>query len=51
MCRFNQLWGFALIAFGLGVLIGLWLEGGFFCGCFGVFMMILGLCVSKSRRG
>ena len=28
MCRQNQLFGFCLMAFGLGVLVGLGLEGG-----------------------
>jgi len=49
MCRHNQLWGCSLMAFGLGVLIGLWLEGGFFCGCFAVGMLILGFCVCNKK--
>ena len=38
MCRKNQLLGSVLIAFGLGLLIGIRLEGGFLCHCvcFGV---------------
>ncbi len=47
MCRNNQLWGCILIAFGLGVLIGLWLEGGFFAHCFGFGLMALGPCVMR----
>lgn len=49
MCRQNQLWGFIMMAFGLGLLIGLWLEGGFFCGCIGFGLMILGACVLRKK--
>ena len=44
MCRYNQLWGYLQIAFGLGLLIGLWIEGGFLSHCFGFGMILLG-CV------
>ncbi len=47
MCRYNQLWGCALIAFGIGVLIGALLEGGFLCNCFGIGLAVLGLVVMK----
>lgn len=50
MCRFNQLWGFSLMAFGLGICVGLWLEGGFFCIGFGVLMILLGVGVCKSKK-
>ena len=36
MCRRNQMWGCCLIAFGLGLLIGLCLESSFICGCIGI---------------
>lgn len=42
MCRKNQLCGCALIAFGLGLLIGSCLESGFFCFFIGVGIMALG---------
>lgn len=31
MCRRNRLWGWILIALGVGVLIGTCVEGGFLC--------------------
>ena len=49
MCRKNQLWGCMLMAFGLGVLVGLWLEGGFFCHCFGFAGIIAGACMCRKR--
>ena len=42
MCRQNLLWGCALLAFGLGFLIGVWVEGGFLAHCFGLGMILLG---------
>ena len=42
MCRYHQLWGSALIAFGGGILLGAWLEGGFLCNCLGIGLMLLG---------
>ena len=50
MCRYHQFWGFGLSAFGVGVLIGLWLDNGFFCGCFGVMLILLGVGIMKSRK-
>lgn len=47
MCRYRQLWGFCLCAFGLGVLTGLWLNGGFLCVCFGIAMITGGVLVVK----
>ncbi len=49
MCRHNQLLGCILLAFGLGVLIGIWINGGFFAHCFGVGMMVLGWFVIRRR--
>ncbi|MBO5078771.1 MAG: hypothetical protein J6B67_03700 [Oscillospiraceae bacterium] len=45
MCRQNQLWGCVLIAFGVGVLVGTWLEGGFLCTCFALGVAVLGIGV------
>ena len=42
MCRYNQLWGSVLLAFGLGVLVGLWVDGGFFAHCFGGAIILIG---------
>lgn len=50
MCRFNQLWGFSLMAFGLGVWVGLWLEGGIFCTGFGLLMILIGAGMCRSRK-
>ncbi len=51
MCRFHQLWGCVLIAFGLGILFGAWLEGGFLCTCFGLGLGCSGLMLlRKSGR-
>lgn len=50
MCRFHQLWGSAMIAFGLGVWVGLWLEGGFLCIGFGLLMVLLGCVMIRSRK-
>jgi len=47
MCRYRQLWGFCLCAFGAGVLTGLWLNGGFLCICFGIAMITGGVLVVK----
>ena len=49
MCRQNQLWGFVLIAFGAGVLIGTWLEGGFLCHCFGFGPIVGGLGILRKK--
>jgi len=42
MCRKNQLCGCALIAFGLGLLVGTCLEATFFCTTLGLGIMALG---------
>ena len=49
MCRQNQLWGFALLSFGLGVIVGMLLESGFFSICFGCGLVILGFCVMHRK--
>ncbi len=49
MCRKNQLWGWMLTSFGLGVLVGSGIETGFwgFCGCLG--LMLLGISICKGK--
>lgn len=47
MCRHNQLWGCVLMAFGLGVLIGVWLEGGFLCHCLGFGLIVIGFGMAR----
>ncbi len=49
MCRKNQLWGCAMLTFGLGLLIGIWLEGGFLAHCFGFGIIFLGCGVFRMR--
>ena len=47
MCRYNQLWGFAIGAFGLGILTGIWLEGGFLCVCLGLALFSGGILLYR----
>lgn len=42
MCRRNQLHGWILLAFGLGLLIGLCLESGFLAVFLGIGMALAG---------
>ena len=49
MCRYNQLWGIVLVAFGFGVLVGTWLSGAFFCHCLGVGVILTGLCIIRRK--
>lgn len=49
MCRQNQLFGCVLLAFGIGLLIGLWIEGGFLAHCFGFGLIVLGCGVGKKK--
>lgn len=44
MCRRNVLFGWIMAAFGLGLLFGLWIEGGFFVHCIGFGLLIYGFC-------
>lgn len=50
MCRHNQFWGFMLLAFGLGMLIGLWIEGGFFCHCLGFGFVFVGIGMANKNK-
>ena len=49
MCRQNQLWGCALMAFGLGVIVGMLFEGGFLSSCLGVGMLTLGFYIMRRK--
>lgn len=49
MCRQNQLLGCVVLAFGLGILVGLWLEGGFIAHCLGFGLIVLGCSVAKKN--
>ena len=49
MCRYNQLWGITMMAFGFGVLVGLWLSGGFLCYCFGLCLLGVGFSILRRK--
>ena len=49
MCRHHQLWGCILLAFGFGILVGMWLEGGFFAHCFGFGLIAIGFSMGRKR--
>lgn len=49
MYRQNRLYGCSLVTFGIGVLVGIWLKGGFWAHCFGLGLVFLGvrMCCRK----
>lgn len=49
MCRRNELWGWVLFSFGLGLMVGQSLESGFFTFIFMVGLMIGGLGMCKRK--
>lgn len=49
MCRRNQLWGYILLAFGGGVLVGTWLESGLFCHLFGLLAIFSGIAACQRK--
>lgn len=49
MCRQHELWGWILIAFGIGVLFGIFLESGFLRYCIGIGAIALGISVMHKR--
>ena len=49
MCRRNQLWGYALLAFGVGVLVGTWLDSGLFCHLFGLLAIFCGWGICRKK--
>lgn len=49
MCRRNCLWGWMLISFGGGMLLGTFLESGFLICCIGIGMIALGMCVLQKN--
>ena len=42
MCHRNMVWGLALVAFGLGMLIGCSIESGFWCCVLGIGVILSG---------
>lgn len=49
MCRRNQLWGWILLAFGLGLLIGKCLESGLLSSFVGIVIVFGGFCVLRQK--
>ncbi len=49
MFRHNQLLGAVLTAFGIGLLFGLWLEGGLLCHCVGIGIAVCGCNVLRKK--
>ena len=49
MCRQNMLWGCILMSFGVGLLIGIWLEGGFLAHIFSFAIICVGCGVCKRK--
>lgn len=49
MCRRNQLLGWILLAFGLGLLVGKCLESGFLSTVVGIGLIVIGFCVMRRR--
>lgn len=49
MCRRNQLLGCSIAALGVGVLIGTWIESGFFGHLLGLFAICIGLTVCRKK--
>lgn len=49
MCRKNELCGCALVAFGLGLLVGICLESGFIASCIGLGFIVLGFWCGKRK--
>ena len=49
MCRRNQLYGWMLLAFGLGLLTGKCLESGFVSTAAAVGVIFVGFCVMRQR--
>lgn len=49
MCRRNQLWGLAMLTFGLGLLLGCWVESGLGCICCGFGFLIGGVVLIQKK--
>jgi len=49
MFRQNQLFGCGISAFGFGLLIGMWLDGGFFAHVFGILFIVAGCALLRKK--
>lgn len=47
MCRLHQLYGGILITFGIGVMIGMWLEACLWSYCLAIGLSILGIGILR----
>ena len=50
MCRKNQLLGFCVVAFGLGLLIGCGMESGFWCCALGIGAIVVGFVTACKKQ-
>ena len=51
VCRRNQLRAFILLGFGLGIMVGYYLDSWLLCGCGGGGLIILAFCMLNNRNG
>ncbi|WP_216565642.1 hypothetical protein [Pseudoflavonifractor sp. MSJ-30] len=49
MCRKRYLHGFCMIALGIGILLGTWINSVFLCVLLGLMLMTIGCCVLRGR--
>lgn len=49
MCRKYQLLGCSVASFGLGMLLGCFFDSGFFCGCLGFALIIVGIVLLQKK--
>ncbi len=49
MCRRNQIWGVALAAFGLGLLVASFIESVLFCGCAGIGCVAVAVVILQKK--
>ena len=49
MCRRNIFWGWVLMSFGLGLLLGMCLEKGFWCSCGAILIMCAGFFTMRRK--
>ncbi|MBQ4601087.1 MAG: hypothetical protein IJO56_00650 [Oscillospiraceae bacterium] len=49
MCRKNQLYGWAVIALGIGIFIGCKMGGGFVTGCIGFGILAFGVSLLQKK--
>ena len=49
MFRHNQIIGCCMTVFAIGLLVGMWIEGGFFAHVFGVVFIIAGCSMLRKK--